>query len=211
MKSEAMDSSGAAEHLQIIRTLMERSAVYRRALAPIMLGVGLVGLVGAGVGILGGFHSNQSFALLWLITAGVAVIYSYLLARRQAIRAREIFWSPPARRVTEALFPPLFAGAVVGVALAIFGHRFPLVTWVATAFWVILYGCALNGAGFFTLRGIRLFGASLIFIGVLWLMLTMGVPRLRSPEWALGVMGSIFGLLHVLYGGYLYLTERKGA
>ena len=32
-----MESNWAAEHLQVIRTLMERSAVYRRALAPIMM------------------------------------------------------------------------------------------------------------------------------------------------------------------------------
>ncbi|MDB6016752.1 MAG: hypothetical protein JWR19_1241, partial [Pedosphaera sp.] len=31
-----MKSDWAAEHLQTIRTLMERSAIYRRALAPVM-------------------------------------------------------------------------------------------------------------------------------------------------------------------------------
>jgi hypothetical protein len=35
-----MDTNWAAEHLQTIRTLMERSALYRRALAPIMLCAG---------------------------------------------------------------------------------------------------------------------------------------------------------------------------
>src|SRR6267154_136506 len=39
-----MESNWAAEHLQVIRTLMERSAVYRRALAPIMIYNGVVWL-----------------------------------------------------------------------------------------------------------------------------------------------------------------------
>ena len=42
MQSVPMESNWAAEHLQVIRTLMERSAIYRRALAPIMLGTGVL-------------------------------------------------------------------------------------------------------------------------------------------------------------------------
>ena len=38
-----METNWAAEHLQVIRTLMERSAVYRRALAPIMTFNGAIG------------------------------------------------------------------------------------------------------------------------------------------------------------------------
>ncbi len=45
-----METNWAAEQLQTIRTLMERSAVYRRALAPIMLFVGFVGVLAAAIG-----------------------------------------------------------------------------------------------------------------------------------------------------------------
>jgi len=38
-----MDTNWAAENLQVIRTLMERSTLYRRALAPVMLVSGLIG------------------------------------------------------------------------------------------------------------------------------------------------------------------------
>src|SRR6266540_1083328 len=41
-----MESNWAAENLRVIRTLMERSAVYRRALAPLML---LAGGTGTGM------------------------------------------------------------------------------------------------------------------------------------------------------------------
>ena len=47
-----MDSNWASEQLQTIRTLMERSAIYRRALAPIMLVAGAAGVVAAGIGLL---------------------------------------------------------------------------------------------------------------------------------------------------------------
>ncbi len=45
-----MEPKWAEENLQTIRTLMERSAVYRRALAPIMLFAGLLGVTAAATG-----------------------------------------------------------------------------------------------------------------------------------------------------------------
>src|SRR5947209_7775515 len=45
-----MESNWAAEHLQVIRTLMERSALYRRALAPIMSFNGVLGTAAALLG-----------------------------------------------------------------------------------------------------------------------------------------------------------------
>ena len=49
-KVARMDNHWAAEHLQTIRTLMERSALYRRALAPIMTFAGAVGTAAAASG-----------------------------------------------------------------------------------------------------------------------------------------------------------------
>ena len=69
-----MDSNWAGEQLQTIRTLMERSAIYRRALAPIMLVAGTVGVIAAAVGLLGHIDSSRNFCFLWLGTAVVAVI-----------------------------------------------------------------------------------------------------------------------------------------
>src|SRR5438132_840899 len=45
-----MESDWAAENLRVIRTLMERSAIYRRALAPMMLLAGSAGTVAATAG-----------------------------------------------------------------------------------------------------------------------------------------------------------------
>ena len=52
-----METNWAAEQLQTIRTLMERSAVYRRALAPIMLFAGFAGVLAAAGGLV--FHLNS--------------------------------------------------------------------------------------------------------------------------------------------------------
>ena len=82
-----MEPNQAAEHLQTIRTLMERSAVYRRALAPLMMYCGVLGLVAGVIGDLLPLHSTRGFVLFWAGIAVLALSGSFLLVRRQALRA----------------------------------------------------------------------------------------------------------------------------
>jgi len=205
-----MDSSWASEHLQTIRTLMERAALYRRALAPVMLVVGVIGSASAAVALVTGrFSTNQSFALLWLSTAGISVIASYLLVRRQALKDQEAFWSPPTKRVSQALVPGFMAGGMAGALVAIAGEQLPRIAWLLAISWIITYGCALHAAGFFMERGIKLFGISLVSAASMLLVLASFVPSLQTPRAAHVIMGLCFGVTHLLYGAYLHFTERR--
>ena len=65
LQSEAMQPDRAAEHLEVIRTLMERSAVYRRALAPVMTLAGVLGTAAA-AGWLLHFETPLVFTGFWL-------------------------------------------------------------------------------------------------------------------------------------------------
>src|SRR6185503_7365146 len=136
-----MEQDWAAEHLQVIRTLMERSTVYRRALAPVMSFVGLVGIAAAVAGHFGSITSHRNFVLFWGAVSIIALAGTFLLVRRQAIKDQETLWSPPTRRVTQALLPCLFVGAAVGAMLWI---GFPPTDIMEFQFlapiWVILYG-----------------------------------------------------------------------
>jgi hypothetical protein len=86
-----MESDWAALHLQTIRTLMERSAVYRRALAPVMIFSGVLGSLAAMVGWSLGDRDSQFFVLYWAAVALVGLAGSFLLIRRQAFKAAEPF------------------------------------------------------------------------------------------------------------------------
>jgi hypothetical protein len=203
-KVNGMESNWAAEHLQTIRTLMERSAVYRRALAPIMFFVGSIGVLAAVAGLVFRLDSPRAFGGLWLGAALAAVAGAFLIARRQAFKDREPFWSPPTRRVTQALLPPLTAGMFLGVVFVLVG----LGNEFALAFiWLLFYGCALHAAGFFVPRGVKLFGWIYIALaGGCLLFLVIFHP---DVEWrAHWLMGFFFGVLHLVYGAYLYLTEK---
>ena len=203
-----MEPNWAEENLQTIRTLMERSALYRRALAPIMIYVGVVGITG---GILGWWlqlNSTRQFSLFWVGTAAVALTGALLLVRRQALKDAESFWSPPARRVTQALVPPFFIGAFVATFIAV--RAIDNVNYEAIVFWCWLFGFAIHAAGFFMPRGMKCFGWFFVFAGCLLAITTLSD---RAFEWLAWhphlLMAVIFGGLHLAYGIYLYFTEKK--
>jgi hypothetical protein len=204
-----MQSNWAAEHLLVIRTLMERSAIYRRALAPIVLFLGLLGVLAAAVGWLLALEEPRSFIGYWSGVGLTGLCAAYLLARQQALKAGEAFWSAPTRRVTQALLPPLFVGFVSSTLTAFLPPQDFWPAWWIIPVWMVLYGCALHAAGFFMPRGMKLFGWGFILGGcAVAVRLALGgtVNPFRAAHL---VMGSSFGGLHLAYGVYLYFTEKR--
>ena len=205
-----MNPNWAAENHQTIRTLMERSAVYRRALAPVMMLTGGVGLAAGAGGWFIQCESSRQFILFWFAVAAVALVGSFVVIRRQALRDHEPFWSPPTRRVAQALMPCLFIGLIAGLLLAFVSDEEGL-TWALIPLWMALYGAALHAAGFFMPRGIKVLGWLFIIGGVLLLVgliATQGGPELRFTHPA---MGGAFGGLHLAYGFYLRFSEKNNA
>jgi hypothetical protein len=217
-----MNKDSALENLQTIRTLMERSALYRRALAPIMLFVGGFGIVAAAAGYFLNFSSHTGFIAYWLGVASVAIAGAFALVRRQALQSDEPFWSPPTRRVAQAMLPALTAGLAVGVLAFIFCARESNIEatvgttshagdlfWLA-AIWAMLYGLALHAAGFFVSRGFRLFGwLYLIAGGAIFLLGSSGGSSELNWPISHGLMGGLFGGAQLAYGIYLKLTGEE--
>jgi hypothetical protein len=215
-----MEPNWAADHLQVIRTLMERSAVYRRALAPIMIYVGVVGLAAACAGYVLKLCQVYAFILYWYGVGAVALTGAFLMVRRQAWQQAEPLWSPPTRRVALAMLPALTTGFLLGALVALLdalpetllaptgGRRASeLALMVLPLIWVILYGCAIHAAGFFMPRGIRLLG---------WLIILLGCAAFVVPRYGKGtiasghvLMGFFFGSIQLAYGVYLYFTEQR--
>lgn len=207
-----MDAQQASSHLEVIRTLMERVALYRRALAPTTLALGAVGAAAAGVGWAVDVSDPRGFGVYWMVVAVLAMVVAVVLMRREALRDREVFWSPPARRVVQAVLPPFTVGLVTGIVAVIPVWREPLWMWWLPAVWMILYGCALHAAGFFMPRGIRLFGWGFVAVGCVCVAVlsarsyASGMPDLVQAHW---LMGGVFGGFHLAYGLYLLQTRQK--
>jgi len=211
-KVTGVNDPWAAENLQVIRTLMERSALYRRALAPVCLAAGTLGTLAGAAGWLADLDSARSFTLLWLAVATITLAACLLIVRRQALHAQEPFWSPPARRVAQAMAPPLLAGLFAGCLVAFPDWRDPLHAWWLPGSWLVLYGCAVHGAGFFMRRSMKLFGAALGLLGAALLVFVntrshaAGLPSLALAHL---VMGALFGGSHLAFGTYLAATESR--
>lgn len=202
-----MDTQRAAEHLQVIRTLMERAALYRRALAPIMLAVGGVGCAAGACALMHELKDMRTFGVYWLAVALGAVALAFGLARRQALKDREPFWSPPTRRVAQALLPALVSGFCLAVALTVGNDEEMIALMVLLC--LFFYGAAVHAAGFFMPRGMKVFGWLFIAGGVLLLVGLMAFELDDlGPQSASAVMGFFFGVLHLGYGLYLRATER---
>jgi hypothetical protein len=202
-----MEQHVAAEHLQVIRTLMERSALYRRTLGPIVVYVGAVGIGAALGGIALGIEGLRAFCAWWLVAALAALAGAFAIARRQALEDGERFWSPPALRVTQALLPPLAAGLILSLAIVLFAPDY--LRWLFVLGNALFYGCAVHAAGFSMPRGTKLFG---------WLIIVLaGAMMFTRPVFAPGataivdhaLMGGFFGGAHLAYGAYLFLTEPR--
>lgn len=202
-----METNLASDHLHTIRTLMERSALYRRALAPVMIVSGSIGLLAAGIAPFLTINSSRSFAFFWLIVSAIAMAAAFLLVRRQALKDSESFWSPPTKRVTEALLPAFFVGFSAG-AYHIFSNPQSTVGLLALG-WIIVYGCAIHAAGFFMQNRMRLFGWMFILGGCALLFASGIWPELRTIQTAHHMMGGFFGALHLACGIYLYFTEKR--
>ena len=185
---------------------MERSALYRRALAPIMTFVGVLGLAAGIVGWRFGMKTDPGFVLYWSGVATVALIGTLLLVRRQALKDREPFWSPPTRRIGLSMLPAMAVGAFVGVMWLLVqpGNSGDLN--LIVMIWACLYGLALHSAGFVISSGVRT-------LGWLFCLISCSIPIVLTcwGDWKLPphlAMAGIFGGLHLASGIYLYFTEK---
>jgi hypothetical protein len=198
-----MEANQAAENLQVIRTLMERSAVYRRALAPIMTFCGVLGIAAGVLGWQLKLSNNRSFFFYWAATAAVATIGAFFLVRRQALKDAEPFWSPPTRRVAQALFLPFSLALFISIFLSNAdggGTEYFLIV-----VWLMLYGCALHSAGFFISRGFQILGWAFCVAGCAVFVWSAN-NQIAPPSL---MMAALFGGLHLAAGIYLYFTEKR--
>jgi hypothetical protein len=204
----SMETKWASENLQVIRTLMERSALYRRALAPVMTWSGSVGIIAAAVGNTAAIDSAPRFAMYWLAVSALTSLGAFLLVRRQALKDAEPFWSPPTRRVAQAALPAFFLGGVFSVLFIWQAGEKAALLLILPPIWMALYGCALHAAGFFMQRGIRLLGWLFVMAGSALICLILG-PSQHPPVSEHTLMGLTFGGFHLAYGIYLYVTEKR--
>lgn len=205
-----MESNWAIENLQTIRTLMERSALYRRALAPILLGAGFIGLGGGAGGYFLRPGTSLAFVGYWVAICAVVMAVTFFIARSQAIKESEPLLTPPTRRVAWALAAPFFSGVVMTVPMLLSRSGSTSQVFAIIPVWLLFYGSGLCAAGFFVLRGIKVLGCLFVLCGAFLTVAEALWPRQSfDPAAPHLIMGLTFGGLHLASGIYLYFSEQR--
>ena len=94
-----------------------------------------------------------------------------------------------------ALAPPIFAGAVLTLALFMNNYQFRLATLIP-GMWLLLYGTALMAVGAHSVPPIPVMGAAFLVLGAV--VLAANSPLLMNTAMAIG-----FGGLHLGFGWYI--------
>lgn len=213
----------AAEHLRIIRSLMERATVYRAISAPTALIGGLTAIALSfwmlrRAGIFGehdraGAFSTRDFVGPWLVVLVITVCANTFFVWREAQRDRRPLISPGLRLALRSVFPSIFFAA----AITYVSWRNPSdldgPTILGLA-WIGCYGLALLSTMTFAPRSLVVLGGSFVFTSVIWLLI-LSAPNLpfieesRDFVGANFAMGLTFGLYHLIYAVCTWRPEAK--
>lgn len=205
------------EHLETIkeiRGLMERSSQFVSFSGVSAIAAGLTAIIGAVVtsvylkigffqqvpGIMShsGDYVSGDFPFILLIALIVfisALILSLMISSRRAKMMNITFWDSMAKRVFTNLFIFLFTGGVFILILFYYGIYFLIISSM-----LIFYGLALINVSKFTFNVIAHLGILEIILGIIAAFVTV-YPLLM---WTTG-----FGLLHLIYGFYVYLKYER--
>ncbi|NIP98786.1 MAG: hypothetical protein GWO24_37440 [Akkermansiaceae bacterium] len=219
----------AANHLKVIRSLMERATVYRAISWPTALFGGSLAVIlsallffreqvvisGAAVSA-EKLISEEAWVLCWVVALVVTSSFNAFLVSRKSKREGRPFFSPGLKMALRAAIPPMLAGGVMGTGLTLSGTAA-----VGAAVWVICYGLALLATRGFAPKSIPLLGWAFLLMGTGSFLYTcsdganplpgIGAPaHMESPMLEANlIMGLSFGLFHLIYG-FIVMKAASG-
>lgn len=215
------DSQKQLEHLAEMRSLMERSTRFLSLSGLSGVWAGACALVGAfyvrhyieaqylgeyeygdvyydrsGLGSdAEGLGYEATLLLTALAVLLTALVGGWFFTARKARQRGERFWDASSRRLFWALLTPLATGGVFCLALLYWN----MIAFLAPAT-LVFYGLALLNGSKFTLGDVGSLGLCQIGLG----LLGMFIPGYGLELWGLG-----FGVLHILYGAWMYFKYDK--
>jgi hypothetical protein len=201
------NSEDIQQDISQIRTMMERSSRFLSLSGWSGVMAGLYALAGAYVAYdifqfrpvfpAMSYTISEVNTLFWLAatvvacTLSTAFILSHVRAKKQGQRS----WNASTRRMLTQLFIPLFGGGMLIAVLVPQGFL-----GLTPALTLIFYGISLVSASPFTFSELRALGIFQILLGLLsavWVDLSLLL-------WATG-----FGILHIIYGLYIFLKYQR--
>lgn len=183
----------AMDNLRYIRDTMQRASSFTDVPGWGSVAIGLTALFASWLA--SRQHTLHHWLQVWLCEAVLAAGLGALAIVRKARRTGGSPLAHPGRRFVLSLAPPIFAGALLTVALynARLGTALP-------GTWLLLYGAGVVTAGAFSVRIVPLMGLC---------FMALGAVALFAPDtWGNVMMAAGFGALHVVFG--IIIARRHG-
>ena len=206
-----MKNIEAIETVKEIRAMMEKSSRFISFSGTSAILIGLYALGGSWIArsVLASVNPlpNSSPALQWSAVAAQLVITALLVfvlalgtilffSVRKAKKRQHSFFNKPAYRTFFNFFLPLTAGGIFCLALLLNGY-----VGIVAPVMLLFYGVSLINAAKYTYGSIFGLGCAEMVLGLLCAFF---------PEEGLLFWSAGFGVLHILYGIYFYVSiERK--
>jgi hypothetical protein len=195
-----MDKAQAAQTLELIRSLMERTCQYQLLTARAGLAAGC--LAGTGALLFNPWllddRNPGHFVAIWTMVFVGSLLATIVGSMMRGRQLGERVWSRQARAVMGALAPELFVAMTLSGFLI---HR-GLHLWLPGV-WMLCYGLGALATTAYAPPPIRWLGWAMLSLGALTLWL--------GPAWATPMMGLVFGLGHIALGVLLLIGERSAS
>lgn len=191
-----MDPRQAAQNLELIRTLMERTVQYQLLTARAGLAAGCLACVGALTFTVVEKADALVFGVVWAIVFAGSLLATCIGTVLRSRERGERLWSRQARAVLLALTPSLFAALVLTAFF--FGRGEHL--WLP-GLWMLCYGQGAWATASYAPAPIRGLGTASLLMGAVTLWL--------GPAWSVFMMGLVFGIGHIGLGAALLVAERR--
>lgn len=181
----------AAQNLETIRMLMERTGRYSNFSGISCVTAGALAIGGAALcrWRMVSFESPDplwKLIVIWAVVLILAFVQNLVWSVVHARRLGQPFWSHLTRQVTLAVLPAFFVGAVL-TGWAIHQRR----TEILPGVWMLMYGTGVLGVALFAGRLLKVFGVC---------FLLAGAACLFWRQYGVESMAATFGLFHVAVG-----------
>ncbi len=183
----------AMDNLRFIRETMERASSFTAVPGWGGVLVGVTALIAAVIAAR--IPHEDEWMYVWGCALPLALLIGGLTMKRKAMAAQIKLLSPPGRRFTLSLIPPLLAGALLSIALA----RVEAFD-VLPGMWLLLYGTGVLTGGAFSVKVVPVMGLCFMATGVAALF--------APPQWNNYFLAAGFGGLHIIFG--IIIARRHG-
>lgn len=207
-----MTKDEASRNLEVIRSLMERSVIYRSLSAPAALLGGVLSVAAAG-GLNVAYPESVDppvFVIVWLGVLALTTLFNITLLGRKSRSESRPFFSSGMRTTMGLIWPTMAAGGVVGIAWCLTGDQPDVVR--CTALWALCYGLALQATRPFSPKSLRWLGMVFTVFGTVTLALAIALNNFTPTGDAVAsglIMGVSFGGFHLVYALATWFGRNK--